>query len=63
MAKQKPLVCKHLENISGDVLSRYRNVIRDFVKGVSTGFMRFTKRTGFSMSAWLQIFGPAWAII
>lgn len=33
MAKQKPLVCKHLENISGDVLSRYRNVIRDFVKG------------------------------
>lgn len=33
MAKQKPLVCKHLENISGDVLSRYRNVIRDYVKG------------------------------
>lgn len=33
MAKQKPLVCRHLENISGDVLSNYRNVIRDFVKG------------------------------
>jgi len=33
MAKQKPLVCQHLENISGDVLSRYKNVIRDYVKG------------------------------
>jgi hypothetical protein len=33
MAKQKPLVYRHLENISGDVLSRYRNVIRDYVKG------------------------------
>ncbi len=33
MPNQKPLVCKHLENISGDVLSQYRNVIRDYVKG------------------------------
>ena len=33
MAKQKPLVCRHLERISGDVLSQYRDVIREYVKG------------------------------
>jgi Restriction Enzyme Adenine Methylase Associated/GIY-YIG catalytic domain len=33
MAKQKPLVSRHLERISGDVLSQYRNIIREYVKG------------------------------
>ena len=32
MAKQKPLVCEHFENISGDVLSKYKDVIREYVK-------------------------------
>lgn len=32
MAKQKPLVCQHLENISRDVLGTYKDVIREYVK-------------------------------
>lgn len=32
MAKQKPLVCQHLENITGDVLGKYKDVIREYVK-------------------------------
>lgn len=32
MAKQKPLVCQHLEKISGDVLGKYKDIIRDYVR-------------------------------
>lgn len=32
MAKQKALVCQHLEKISGDVLGKYKDVIREYVK-------------------------------
>src|SRR3989338_8633315 len=32
MAKQKSLVCQHLEKISGDVLGKYKDMIREYVK-------------------------------
>ncbi len=32
VAKRKPLVCQHLENISRDVLDRYKDIIREYVK-------------------------------
>lgn len=31
MAKRAQLVCQHLENISGDVLEEYQDIIRDYV--------------------------------
>lgn len=33
MAKRKPLVCQHLEGISGTALERYQAIIRDYVRG------------------------------
>ena len=32
MAKQKQLVCQHLENISREVLSKYKDIIREYVR-------------------------------
>lgn len=32
MAKQTPLVSQHLENISREVLEKYREIIREYVK-------------------------------
>lgn len=31
MAKQKPLVCQHLESVSRDVLGKYKDIIREYV--------------------------------
>lgn len=33
MAKRKPLVCQHLEDISGTALERYQDVIKKYVRG------------------------------
>jgi hypothetical protein len=32
MAKRKPLVSQHLENISRDALEKYQNIIRRYVR-------------------------------
>lgn len=40
MAKLAQLVCQHLENVSGDVLEDYQDIIREYVsrrQGVYAG--------------------------
>ena len=33
MAKPTQLVCQHLENVSGDVLEEYQDIIREYAGG------------------------------
>jgi hypothetical protein len=33
VAKPAQLVCQHLENVSGDVLEDYRDIIREYAGG------------------------------
>ena len=56
MPRRTPLVCQHLENISRDVLDRYQDIFREYIRG-RQGIYALYAGENFITSGWRETCG------